>query len=420
MGDIASDYKPETGVTKSQEKRLLDLLDRIRNNTSGAYVVHLHLSDLKPSHRQPHFMRMVARSLESLSAKQDVQVFEFTNADVVLLCRNTPIDDVDDAVFRVRALFNEDPLTMTEDGSAEDRFSSWYDLTQASDFKELEDAVTAVAAASEEFKAQQAENVSTGRAAKDMGGDPLTPDMLNGITQKLLETRVGDLLHRQPAVMVGASKKQDLAFREHFIAMGELRERIAPKINLFSGHWLFQYLSETIDARVLEVLSRLDIANMDYPLSVNLNISTIMNRPFQNFHAIVGEHTDKVVVELQIIDIFADMGAYVYARDWLREQGYRVLVDGLNPLTLHFFDPSILQPDFIKITWGTEVRGGVGQDQTQKIREVVGKLPSGGVVLARVDSEEGVSWGLSLGIRCFQGHFIDKVVEAMAHKGLIK
>ena len=420
MGDYASEYKPDTGAPKSQEKRLLDLLDRMRNNTVGAFVVHLHLSDLKPSHRQPHFMRMVGRSLESLSAKQDVQVFEFTNADVVLLCRNTPIDDVDDAVFRVRALFNEDPLTMTEDGSAEDRFSSWFDLTQASDFKELEDAVAAIAAASEELKAQQAENASSGRASKAMTGDPLTPDMLGAITQKLLETRVGDLLHRQPAVMVGAGKKQELAFREHYIAMGELRERIAPKVNLFSGHWLFQYLSETIDARVLEVLSRLDIANMDYPMSINLNISTIMARPFQNFHAIVGDNTAKVVVEMQIIDIFADMGAYAYARDWLQERGYKVLVDGLNPLTLHFFDPSILKPDFVKISWGPEVRGGVGQEQTQKIREVVRKLPSGGVVLARVDSEEGVSWGLGLGIRCFQGHFIDKVVEAMANKGMIK
>ena len=32
----------------------------------------------------------------------------------------------------------------------------------------------------------------------------------------------------------------------------------------------------------------------------------------------------------------------------------------------------------------------------------------------------GVAWGLDLGIRCFQGHFIDKVVEAMVNKGLIK
>lgn len=158
---------------------------------------------------------------------------------------------------------------------------------------------------------------------------------------------------------------------------------------------------------------------MDFPLSVNLNVSTVMARPFQNFHNIVGENTDKVIVEVQIIDVFADLDAFADTRDWLQEQGYRVLIDGLNPLTLHFFDPTPLKADFIKMAWGPEVRGGVGQEQTRQIRDVVGKMKPGTAVLSRVDSEEGVSWGLSLGILCFQGHFIDKVVEAMVHKGLI-
>jgi len=153
---------------------------------------------------------------------------------------------------------------------------------------------------------------------------------------------------------------------------------------------------------------------------VILNVSAVMARPFQQFHALIGWNTGNVVVEIQVIDVFADMGAFAFVRDWLQEHGYRVLIDGLNPLTLHFFDPSLLDADYIKITWGPEVRGGVGQDQTRHIRDVVSKMPTGGVVLSRVDSEEGVSWGLDLGIRCFQGHFIDKVVEAMASKGIIK
>ncbi|MFC1673771.1 hypothetical protein ACFL12_06435 [Pseudomonadota bacterium] len=423
MADFSQPYSTgsETGQApgQGQEKRFLDLMTRMRNNTAGVYAVHMLLSELRPSNRQPHFMRMVTRSLDSLASTLNVEVFNFSNSDVVVLCRNTPIDEVDDAVFRVRALFNEDPLTMSEDGSAEDRFSTWYDLSQPNDFKDFEDVVTAIVAVRDEYRTQQSEALSSGRAATAMVGDPLAPEMLGDITQKLLEARIGDLVHRQPAVKISAGKHQDLAFREHYIAMGDLRERIAPKINLFAGHWLFQYLSETIDARVLEVLSRLDYASMDFPLSVNLNVSTIMARPFQNFHNIVGEHTDKVIVEVQIIDVFADLDAFADTRDWLQEQGYRVLIDGLNPLTLHFFDPTPLKADFIKMSWGPEVRGGIGQEQTRQIRNVVGKMKPGTAVLSRVDSEEGVSWGLSLGILCFQGHFIDKVVEAMVHKGLI-
>ncbi|OEJ66523.1 EAL domain-containing protein [Magnetovibrio blakemorei] len=420
MADFSAGYtEGQDQNAPSQEKRLLDVLGRMRNNMAGVYAVHLHLSDLRPSHRQPHFLRMVSRSLDSLAATQDIQVFNFTNSDVALICRNTPVDEVDDAVFRVRAMFNEDPLTLSEDGSTEDRFSSWYDLSQPTDIKDFMEAVTEALKHREEVKNQASESMTTGRASKVMSGTPLTPDMLQGITQKLLEVRVGDLVHRQPAVVVTAGRKQELAFREHFISMEDLRQRIAPEVNIFSSNWLFQFLSQTIDARVLEVLSRLDFTDMDAPISVNLNLSTIMSRPFQNFHALVGDQTKNVIIEIQIIDVFSDMSAYAFARDWLQSQGYSVLIDGLNPLTLCFFDPSSLAADYIKITWGPEVSGGVGTEQTKQIREVVANLPDGGVVLSRVDSEEGVSWGLDLGIRCFQGHFIDKVVAAMASKGII-
>ncbi len=419
MADTAA-YNAPMGARNSHEKRLLDLLQRLRGNSGGTYGVLLHLSKLKSSNRQPHFMRMVSRALETLASQQDVQIFNLSNIDVVLLCRDTPVDEIDDAVFRIRALFYEDPLTQNEDGSADDRFSSWYDLSQTSDFEDLENAVTAVVAARDDLKSQQAEAMPSGRAAKAMDGKPLSPEMLPGMTQKLLEARIGDLVLRQPTVLVGAGKQQELAFREYYIDMGELRGRIAPKINLFASHWLFQYLSQTLDARVLEVLSRLDYAQMDYPVSINLNIATIMARPFQNFHAIVGKHTNKIIVEIQIIDIFANMDAYFETRDWLHEKGYKVLIDGLNPLMLPFFDPTPLGADFTKIAWGPDVRGGVGEEQTQQIRTVIAKLPGTAVVLSRVDCEEGVSWGLGLGIRCFQGHFIDKVVNAMAQKGMLK
>ena len=66
------------------------------------------------------------------------------------------------------------------------------------------------------------------------------------------------------------------------------------------------------------------------------------------------------------------------------------------------------------------MQGGLGQEQTARIKSVLSNMKMGSVVLSRVDSEEGVSWGLGLGILCFQGHFIDKVVDAMAAKGALK
>lgn len=420
MVDSTPAFTGTGNAPMSQEKRLLDALARVKNNISGVYCVHIRLSELSARHRQPHFLRMVSRTLEGLGAKQEISVFDLSNLDVVLLCRNAPIDEVDDAVFQVRALFHDASFGDEEEGSDEDRFAGWFDLSQSIDLKDFIDTIKAIDRAAQDTKAEKPEATTTGRASHQLEGDALVPEMLQDITQKLLEVRIGDLVHRQPTVKVSANIKQELAFREHYISMSALRSRIAPKINIFSSHWLFQYLSQTIDARVLEVLSRLDYATMDYPVSLNLNISTVMSRPFQNYDSIVGDHADKIVVEFQVMDIFADMRAYTNARDWLQERGYGVLVDGLNPLTLEFFNPSHLKADFVKIFWGPELQGGLAPEPTKRIKSVLKDLKMGTVVLSRVDSEEGVSWGLSMGILCFQGHFIDKVVTAMAAKGALK
>ena len=140
MADYSAAFTGGSQTAKSKEARLLDILGRVRATGSQYFSVHLHLSQLRQSHRQPHFIRMAQRSIDALTAKEDVQAFYMSNDDVVLLCRNVQVDDVDDTVFRVRAIFNEDPLTHSEDGSAEDRFSTWYDLSQQNDFKALEDA----------------------------------------------------------------------------------------------------------------------------------------------------------------------------------------------------------------------------------------------------------------------------------------
>lgn len=401
---------------KTKESALLEHLRRIEYSRGGFFAVRVNLSRLKASNRQPHFLRIAHRAYEPLANNPDVTIFHLDNADTVLLCREVPIEEIDGVIEKVRGLFSEDPLVQDE-GGMEDNFSSWYDLTQDGDYKSLIDLISDQEVAAQARADMQAEQAAGGgRAAQAMGGEPLAPENLTQVNTALQDVRLVDLIESQPVikVMKGAGK---LAFREHFVNMSNLQKRIAPDTNLFASHWLFQYLSETLDIRVLNAMGNYDFEASREPVSLNLNISTVISRPFQAFHEKIGDHAKNVVVELQVIDVFADLGGYAYARDWLQEHGYRVLIDGLSPLSLNFFDPSDLKADFYKIAWGADVAGGVADDQNARIREVVKSLDPGAVVLARIDSEKGVQWGLSLGVRCFQGRFIDRVVSAMAAKG---
>ena len=94
----------------SEEALLLARLKRVEANPTGIYAVHVCLSRLKPTNRQPHFLSIARRSFDALVESHEVVVFPLFNDDIVLICRNAPVDDTDAVIDKVRGLFSEDPL----------------------------------------------------------------------------------------------------------------------------------------------------------------------------------------------------------------------------------------------------------------------------------------------------------------------
>ncbi len=417
MADIGIASTLPDDEAQSEESLLLDQAKRIGEAPKDYFAIHVHLSELRPQYRQPHYIRIAARSFDNLASTHEATLYILGNADMVLICRDVPVNEIDAPVLKLRTLFSEDPLTFGAEGSLDDRFTTWYDLAESSDFVSFLATVEDLEAAAEE-RLQKAREADTG-AHGAMRGEALTPTNLTDVNTRLQGVRIDDLIHRQSVVEVHPGAKGDVVFVEHYVSMMELRERIAPEINLFSDAWLFQYLTETVDRRILSVLAQFDFAAMRDDISVNLNIATVLSPGFQNFHEKARDHASRVVIEIQIIDIFSDFPAYASARDWLQGHGYRMLIDGLNPLALQFFDPGTLAADFVKVNWNPQFQAGIPDDRVTDMRQAVESVGGDGMILARADSEDAVKWALGLGIHRFQGHFIDRVVDAMITKGII-
>ena len=395
----------------TQEAHILEKLSRIENSPADYFAVHLHLSKLRAANRQQHFLNIAARSFDNLVNSADAILYTMMTGDMALLCHDVMVDDIDPYITKVRSLFSEDPLTDSED-DFEDTFCTWYDLSSTEDFAAFLSAMTELSVQAEIL----IEERRRGKADENQKnqGEPLTAKNLAVINQKLQVTRIADLIKHQTCIRIKPGSAGEVVFREHYIAVSELKDRIAPGVNLFTSAWLFQFLTETLDKRMLAVMSRRDFAEMDARMSINLNVATVLSRDFAQFNRMVGEHADKIVIEMQIIDIFADMNTFGYARDMLQERGYRVVADGINPLSLQFFDPATLRTDFLKIAWGKEFEGDATDGRLDNFKETVRNADADSIVLSRVDSEKAVKWGQALGINRFQGYFIDKLVEAMS------
>jgi len=414
MAEIDSALQIPNQEAPSEENLLVGHLRRIEDDRAGNYAIHIHISELRPNYRQPHYLRVASRAFDTLLIGFEVTLYSLLNTDKVLICSEVPVEEIDPSLYKLRTLFNEDPLTFGEEGSLDDRFTTWYDLSQPADFATLLSVAEELESESLGFKHKAGE----GRQ-KAMAGAPLDPTNLTAINARLQGIRIADLIRQQTAVVILPDAKGEILFRETYVAMSELQKRIAPSVNLFANPWLFQHLTETLDRRVLSVIAQRDMNKITETISLNLNVGTVLSPGFQNFHKKARDVSEKFIIEMQTIDIFSDMGSYSFARDWLRDNGYRVLIDGLNSLSLQFFDPGLLGGDFVKISWSREPVRSENDERIEELRDVVANADKNRVILARVDSEEAVNWGLALGIQRFQGHYVDKILAAMSAKGII-
>jgi EAL domain-containing protein (putative c-di-GMP-specific phosphodiesterase class I) len=241
----------------------------------------------------------------------------------------------------------------------------------------------------------------------------LDPEHLGMIARRLQSLPIDDMIQQQTARTIDRDGKVAPVFREIYVSMGDLRERIAPRIDLFANRWLFQHLTEFLDKQLLAYLARQGGAGGgDQPISVNLNISTIESAEFRRFHAVRRQRPDQAIVEVQLIDILADWRAYAEARDCLRHLGYHVLLDGLTPLTPQLVEVASIDTDLVKLWWSRELPERLSVDRIAVLRRMLDHYGSERVILARVDSLDALRWGLTLGIQRFQGFLIDRLAKA--------
>ena len=399
---------------RTPESSLLDHVERVAHSRSGRFAVEVHLSRLRPYNREPHHIRIAARSFDSVLNSAESNLYVLSSNDLVLICKDVRIDDIDNVVEKLRSLFRNDPLAADRRGAHVEDFTSWYDFEM-----EYENFLQHVQELSESQGTEigTSEDASAGRGlGTSFVGETLDPFSLAKVNDSLNRTRIEDMIQQQPAVIIGADGTERILFQENYLSIAELQRRIAPGYNLVSNQWLFQHLTQTVDRRILSTLARDDYETLSEAISINLNISTVLSKDFQRFDEVVAEFTDKVVIELQQIDVFADLENYYHARTWLKDRGYRVLLDGLNPISLHYFDPGLLNADYYKVAWGLEFTETESTADHDLIGEAIEKIGAERFIIARAETEESLRWALTFGIRRFQGYFIDELVQRQIEK----
>ncbi len=237
---------------------------------------------------------------------------------------------------------------------------------------------------------------------------PLDAKALGDVLARLAKIDVSGLIRRQTSMVITKEAQAVVLFQEFFVGMADLQRVLSPATNLLGNRWLFQHLSQTLDLRVLGALGAMKLKSNPKIYSLNLNISTVTSKAFEDFEAKV-KGQSSIYVELQVLDILADSKGFFAAREHLRERGHTVVIDGLNELTMQFLDIGQFDADLYKVNWSPDMVDG---DHGEAMTIAIASIGKDKLLLARCDSESAIGWGLNRGIERFQGRYVDAMLAA--------
>jgi len=375
-----------------QEGLLVDTLDRMRRNPEGRKVVHLRLSQLMPHNRTPVRVRIIGRMFRTLESGRQVQLFPIGNDDLIIIVNAGAQRDVANIADRIRSLFETDPITHLSDGQP-DKFILWFDLGL--------DSALAI------HTAQQLRAIVQKMPPRNEQAMPsLTPALLDDVQKKLAFANIVPFIRDQVAVRIDPqTNAASIEFYEFFLSIADVQKAIAPKINLLADRWLFQDLSRTMDLRMLEIVGRAPQARGVPAISLNLNLETVVTPVFQSFVERV-EKGQKVIVEVQAVDVLTNLQLYIEVESALAQMGHAVLLDGLTTAAMSVLDVGRLNPGYAKLVWSPELLNTMdpkGSRTTAMLKQMGGNK----IILSRVDTPEALQWGIRSGIGLFQGRFLD-------------
>lgn len=374
------------------EKYLLETLDRIAKNRSEYKVLYVNVSKLKPKNRHPRFVKIITRLFDDLVSIANGTMYVLANGDFAILGKNITEKVVFDAVEKLRRGLITDPI-WTAHSSAE--FTHLYFSEEFEELrKRIEDMMN--------------EDVPIDLLAYRY---PVDAGQIDAVKHHIDEINIVDLIKHQSVLKFESSSSFKLLFEEFFVAVKDLSQRFDQNVDLVGNKWLFLYLTQTLDKKTIYSFMFSDIKNKPQKVSLNLNLSTIFLPEFEAFVKALADEGQKVVAEVQVMDILNNLTAYFDAKELLHQAGGEILIDAASIEMLQTLNIARLEADYIKIFWHALMEEY--QNSVDELKQIIDDIGQDKLILAKCLDEKALRWGIKNGIRAFQGPYIDAIETAL-------
>lgn len=396
--------------SRGGEVKLMDALGAMPGG-AGWHAIHFHLDRLLEQYKSDYQIKIAVNLIHDLLKNAEGGIYVMVDNSIIVLASRVDKALLSKLIFQLRYLYMDDVLAYTESGQENPHFCTAYDLqTQRPEFFELAAGRMSMLARKSGREAPPPPRPAV--VNPSVPADDLGPARLTSLERELMQVDLRKIVRRQPvcAMLPGGGMRR--VFDELYIHIAHLRTSIKPEVNFFSNRWLFKYVTGLLDMRMLGLIQQ-DMAHyLPGPVSINLNADTLLSARFAEFDAALPASAKvAIVIEIPIVDVFADMQAFQAARSEVQRLGYRICIDGLSPASVSGIDRGKLGADLVKIQWNADTRGNLKDAHTQELAAALRSMGGGRAILCRCDNRYAVEYGQALGISLFQGRYIDSIID---------
>lgn len=405
----------ESGSVK-KDALIFDYLKKIESRISEFQAMFLFISKLQNQSLRSSRRQALFETFETVVKKNGGEMFALPNEDIVIIFNRSAFDAVKACLVKIRFVLHDDPLIKSSIDLMNSDFVKLYEL--GSEQEVFRGIIREAAKHAPVFDGEE-RGVSVPQPSFGVQNrkvrKPLTPLLLAKMRRALAMMDFSSLIRRQSVCAVIGKAPPQMIFDEVFVSIADLRDMIMPDVDLVSNPWLFQYLTETLDKRVLVNVSRHDDGSLTSNFSLNLNVSTILSDEFLEFDKNVNPlQRSTIVLELQLTDIFSDIKAFILAKTFAQYRGYKICIDGITVDKLKYIDREQIDGDLIKIIWHPTFMDVINEDK--HFTDYVNKAERARMILCRVDDPKAVEVGNSLGINLYQGRYIQRMLAAQPRR----
>ncbi|MCI5049464.1 MAG: EAL domain-containing protein [Rickettsiales bacterium] len=428
-------------ITREAEIQLIEELVDIQEVSNRWMAVCFRFSQLLEHYKSEPQIKIAINIISGLVNHHEASVYICEDGTMFVLVADATKPLIDKMVFQLRYLFMDDPLAYLPDGEENENFSVFFDLGENYDAfmkvckarlgKKIKSSAQSNPAtmAAAPAKMDKSSNVEEDQGA--VGLPPLDLDKavdktksdikffnatsLSAIERDLQNADLSKVIRRQPICAALPETMVRRVFDELYINIAHLRKMLGVDVDLLSNRWLFKYLTQVLDERVLHLLQRSPKRYLDNPISLNLNVHTLLSNRFAEFDASIKPAVKvSIVIEIQLADVFNDMAAFLVAKDAVQKLGYRVCLDGVTDLSFMQIDRKRLGFDLVKLQWNANLTTELQQAHNLELADQIRECGVNRVILTRCDSREAVDYGQAMGVTLFQGRYLDTLMNPSA------